>query len=131
MLLAICAALAVGALLYTFWVKPGPVVGLSPVEREAVFLNERKEVIYENLRDLQLEYRMGKLSEKDYQQLKEHYQEQLAGLLHAWEQLPAAATSAARPGPGSCPQCGFENPPGHRFCGACGTQLAPPGVPSA
>lgn len=151
MLLLICAVVAVSAILYTFWVKPEVAVALSPAERERAFLNERKEVVYENLRDLHLEYRMGKLSDRDYQQLKEHYQEQLAPLLHALEQLPpqpaaassgpapflqqslgkTAATSADREsstatGSGTCPRCGHANPPGNRFCGACGTGLTPP-----
>ncbi|MFQ5817692.1 MAG: zinc ribbon domain-containing protein [Terriglobia bacterium] len=150
MLLAICAALALGAIVYTFWVKPEPPVVSSPGEREMAFLQERKEVVYENLRDLQMEYRMGKLSDKDYQQLKEHYQEQLAGLLHGLDQLrrggervvrprpapflrqPPGKTgassdkeSSAGPGPGECPQCGEQNPPGNRFCGTCGTRLEP------
>lgn len=124
MLLLICAVVAVSAILYTFWVKPEVAVALSPAERERAFLNERKEVLYENLRDLHLEYRMGKLSDRDYQQLKEHYQEQLAPLLHALEQLPLQP-ARARPGPGTCPRCGHANPPGNRFCGACGTGLTP------
>ena len=33
-------------------------------------LEERKAAIYENLRDLQFEYRVGKLSDADYQQTK-------------------------------------------------------------
>jgi class 3 adenylate cyclase len=28
-----------------------------------------------------------------------------------------------------CPSCGQENPEGFRFCGACGTELAPPVAP--
>src|SRR5574338_1345349 len=26
----------------------------------------------------------------------------------------------------ACPNCGFDNPPGMRFCGNCGTRMAPP-----
>jgi len=124
-LIVICAALAIGTLLYVFWVKPQPIAAHSPAEREAAFLRERKEVIYENLRDLQLEHRMGKLSDTDYQQLKAHYQEQLAGVLHALEQLPVTHPAITPPASGTCPRCGFENPASHRFCGRCGSPLAP------
>ncbi len=124
LLIVICAALAIGTLLYIFWVKPQPVAVPSPAEREAAFLRERKEVIYENLRDLQLEHRMGKLSDTDYQQLKAHYQEQLAGVLHSLEQLPVMRPTIAAAVPGICPRCGFENPANHRFCGRCGSSLA-------
>lgn len=125
MVLLVCTLLAIGAILYVFWVKPEPQVAPSPAAREAAFLNERKEVLYENLRDLHLEYRMGKLSDRDYQQLKEHYQQQLAALLHDLEQvgaqLPATPTRA-----GLCPQCGQQNPAANRFCGTCGARLELP-----
>ena len=41
-------------------------------------LEERKATIYENLRDLQGEYRMGKLSDEDYQTTKQELQRELA-----------------------------------------------------
>ena len=41
-------------------------------------LEERKATIYENLRDLQGEYRMGKLSDEDYQTTKQDLQRELA-----------------------------------------------------
>jgi cytochrome c-type biogenesis protein CcmI len=41
-------------------------------------LDERKATIYENLRDLQAEYRMGKLSDEDYQASKQDLQRELA-----------------------------------------------------
>lgn len=45
---------------------------------------------------------------------------------------PAAAhppSSSTAPGEGHCPGCNFQNPPGFKFCGRCGTvleQAAPP-----
>lgn len=51
--------------------KPEPV---SPTRH----LEERKATIYENLRDLQGEYRMGKLSDEDYQTTKVELQRELA-----------------------------------------------------
>ena len=44
-------------------------------------LDERKAAIYENLRDLQMEYPMGKLSDQDYQQTKSDLQKDLARVL--------------------------------------------------
>ena len=44
-------------------------------------LEERKAAIYENLRDLQGEYRMGKLSDEDYQLSKRDLQRELAELM--------------------------------------------------
>lgn len=121
LLIVACGSLTVAALLYVFWVAPEPVTAQTPHQREQEFLRERKEMVYDNLRDLQMEYRMGKLSDQDYSQLKTHYQEQLAILLH--EAAQGEESAPADLVPGCCPRCGKDNPPENRFCGACGQQL--------
>jgi hypothetical protein len=45
--------------------------------------DHRKSRIYEGLRDLQFEYRLGKLSEQDYQQSKRGLQQELAKILQS------------------------------------------------
>src|SRR5438067_10673112 len=92
--------------------QPEPV---SPFEH----LDERKASIYDNLRDLQFEYRVGKLSDADYQQTKVTLQKELAGVLTEMESTaknlglvtkqsaPAKRAEAARPAMRtSCPHCG-------------------------
>ncbi len=44
-------------------------------------LEQRRATIYENLRDLQGEYLMGKLSDDDYQQTKKDLQRELAEVM--------------------------------------------------
>ena len=44
-------------------------------------LEERRATVYENLRDLQIEYRMGKLSDDDYQATKKDLQGELATIM--------------------------------------------------
>jgi len=85
------------AVLFTLFVRkqdlPAP-EPLSPTRH----LEERKAAIYENLRDLQFEYRVGKLSDADYQQTKLGLQKELAGVIAQIEQMdkqPAAAVAAA------------------------------------
>jgi hypothetical protein len=116
-----CAALTLAALLYVFWLTPEPARVKSAAQRDREFLEERREVLYDNLRDLHLEYRMGKLSDSDYQQMKATYQAEMAALLAQMEKLPEAA--AARSVPGRCARCGHDNPVQNRFCGACGAEL--------
>jgi len=119
-----CAALTLAALLYVFWLTPEPARVKSAAERDRDFLEERREVLYDNLRDLHLEYRMGKLSDQDYQQMKATYQAEMAALLAQMEKLPEVV--AARPVPGRCARCGKDNAAENRFCGACGAELPRP-----
>jgi|SRR5579883_2781802 len=97
-------------------------------------LDERKAAIYENLRDLQFEYRVGKLSDADYQQTKLTLQKELAGVLAAIDQLggakppaPKVAKPAPKPQPSSeitCPSCGAHFSSAMKFCGECGKAMA-------
>ncbi|MDA2913063.1 zinc-ribbon domain-containing protein [Acidobacteriia bacterium AH_259_A11_L15] len=144
-----CGALALAALLYVFWLTPEPVRVKSAAERERDYLEEKRQVLYENLRDLHLEYRMGKLSDQDYQRIKTTYQADMTALLHhelsgtgvSPVALPADPSAGALPEPGAaakaglpaearrakagrCLRCGKDNPPENRFCGACGAELS-------
>src|SRR5260370_29251756 len=86
---------------------PEPV---SPFEH----VDERKAAIYENLRDLQFEYRVGKLSDQDYQQTKQDLQKELAGVLAEIDRLKqslatqtplAPAPKKSSPQRYVCPSC--------------------------
>lgn len=56
-------------------------------------LEDRKAAIYENLRDLQGEYRMGKLSDEDYQEAKKDLQHELAQILAQIQQVEAGVSA--------------------------------------
>ncbi len=60
-----CAALLIGILIYIFY--PQRKTEEQTQKTRLEYLRERKETIYENLRDLNFEYRAGKYPEEDYQ----------------------------------------------------------------
>ena len=124
-LIIACGALALATMLYVFWVTPEPIVRKTRVQDEMDFLDERKEMVYEGLRDLQMEYRMGKLSDADYQALKLSCQHQLAQLLDEAARLSETSdtTAPARTVSGRCRLCGQDNPAANRYCGSCGAEL--------
>ncbi len=64
MSLALCALLAIGLFIYVF----APVTDFAHAQQKsrAEYLRERKEAIYENLRDLNFEFKAGKFPEADY-----------------------------------------------------------------
>ena len=72
--------------------------------RPSQHLDERKAAIYENLRDLQFEYRVGKLSDEDYQQTKKDLQKELAGVLAEVDRIKRELWRTPAPGRGRRPQ---------------------------
>src|ERR1700719_1294911 len=94
LLIAVVILLA-ATLFYTLFIRakdippPDPV---SPVQH----LDERKAAIYANLRDLQFEYRVGKLSDADYQQTKLALQKELAPVLAEIEKILASVAAAPK-----------------------------------
>ena len=134
----VCLALAGFALLYTLWV-PHQEVHLPRPPTRLDHLQEKKKVLYDNLRDLHFEYRTGKFSDEDYQQLKTSLQHELALVMQNIEELEAPreavgkrkATAAAEPAAATpstgdaraCPSCGHANPAKHKHCSECGGRL--------
>jgi len=77
--LFLCALLAVASLFYVFYL-PGRLF-LGPEKTRAGYLRERKDAVYENLRDLNFEYKAGKVPDADYKSLKSSLQDEAATLL--------------------------------------------------
>src|SRR3954449_9713547 len=99
MLLTIALVVIIAlSLVLTLYVRPQDI---PPPQPESPFrhLEERKARIYENLRDLQFEFRLGKLSDEDYQGAKVVLQKELAQVLADTEALKAGLgpTAAAAP----------------------------------
>jgi hypothetical protein len=96
-------------------------------------LEERKAAIYENLRDLQFEYRLDKLSDADYQATKLELQKDLAHVMAETDRIkgelgerPPLVTpppAVVIPKKNECPACGatFDKP--LKFCGECGKSM--------
>ena len=128
MLFAAAVLLTVGAIAYTLLVRDKDVP-----QPEAVtgweHLEQRKARIYDNLKDLQFEYRVGKLSEADYLATKQTLQSELASVMAELDRVkgspPPPATVAAKKPDGAmvCPHCGAKFPIALKFCGACGKEM--------
>lgn len=90
-------------------------------------LEQRKLEAYGAIKDAEMDYRMGKLSDADFASLKEKYTHQAADALAGLEALaptPLAQTAAAS---GTelryCPSCGTRLPETALFCPGCGAGL--------
>src|SRR5579871_2007841 len=130
MLLASVVLLIAVTVLFTLSIRTQDVPPPDPVSPTR-HLDERKAAIYENLRDLQFEYRVGKLSDDDYQQTKLALQKELAGVLaeidKANQETPKAKPSTPKVKPPAgvvCPHCGAKFSNTMKFCGECGKAMA-------
>lgn len=138
MTILLACLLTIGVLAFILSVRAGDLPETAPVS-PFDYLDERKASIYENLRDLQFEYRVGKLSDQDYQQTKQDLQKELAVVLAEVDRLKQTLASQAPQGqpaaptpPGAgkktpqryvCPSCKAEFPTALKFCGECGKPM--------
>jgi len=77
--IAICAMVTLAVLIYVFYL-PGTLVQ-GPLNTRLSYLRERKGAVYENLRDLNFEFRAGKFPEEDYQSMKTSLEDEAAAIL--------------------------------------------------
>lgn len=82
-----CALLLIGCFVYIF--RPQPQFSSGPVQEKTRldYLRERKEVIYDNLRDLNFEYRAGKFPEEDYAKQRDGLENEAAAVIAEMETL--------------------------------------------
>src|SRR6516164_1252363 len=91
---ACCALFLIAALFYIFYLSG--TLYLGPEKTRASYLRERKEAVYENLRDLNLEYRAGKVPDADYQSLRASPEDEAGTLLAEIARLESKPAGAPR-----------------------------------
>jgi len=127
MIFLVAVVVALGALGWTILVRGKDIPETPPVSPTA-HLEERKAQIYENLRDLQFEFRVGKLSDGDYQKTKLDLQKELAKVMAEIDaiqpNMPLVKQQPAKPTVSDlCPHCSTKFAQPMRFCGACGKAM--------
>jgi hypothetical protein len=86
-----CIFVTLCTVMYVFYL-PGK-LRLGPEKTRLIYLRERQEVVYENLRDLHFEYKAGKFPEADYVSMKISLEEEAAGVLAEIYRLENATSS--------------------------------------
>ena len=132
MTIALASLITIGVIMFIVSVRAKDLPTAEPVS-PFEHLDERKAAIYENLRDLQFEYRVGKLSDADYQQTKVDLQRELAGVMAeidrvkgeiAAGKIPVTAPEVVKVATGYvCPSCKAEFAQPLKFCGECGKSM--------
>ena len=81
-----CVALTAAVLIFVFMIKPD-LSDSAPHRSHLDQLMERRDIIYDNLRDLKFEYRTGKFAEEDYEQMKQGLEAEAALVLAEIERV--------------------------------------------
>src|SRR5580704_15599338 len=91
-----CFALASAAWVFIFYIQPDA-SDRAPHRTKLDQLLERRDTIYDNLRDLKFEYRAGKYSEGDYETMKVTIENEAALILAEIEQVTESQIRRPRP----------------------------------
>lgn len=89
-----CTLFAVALFVYVFY-EAGDVESGEEKTRQ-MYLLERKDATYENLRDLNFEYKAGKLSEQDYAIQRASLEDEAAAILAELDSIERARAVARR-----------------------------------
>jgi hypothetical protein len=93
--LGACLALAAATLLFVFYIQPDA-SDLAPHRSKLDQLMERRDTIYDNLRDLRFEFRSGKYSEGDFNAMKTSLENEAALVLTEIDQVTESQVRRAR-----------------------------------
>ena len=97
-MLSACLLLTLAAVTFVFWIEPDP--GDSAPHRSLLDqLMERRDSIYDNLRDLKFENRAGKYAEQDYEQMRDSLETEAAQVLLEIENVTGNEAAIARRDP--------------------------------
>jgi hypothetical protein len=86
----VCAVFTFASLYYVFFF-PGEVYAGEEKTRLG-YLRERKEAVYDNLRDLNFEYKAGKVPDADFESMRSALEEEAAAIMSEIARLEQAAT---------------------------------------
>src|ERR1700684_4494099 len=84
--LGACLALAIATGLFIFYIQPDA-SDLAPHRSKLDQLMERRDTLYDNLRDLRFEFRSGKYSEGDFEAMKISLETEAAQVLAEIDQV--------------------------------------------
>ena len=93
--LGACVALAVATMLFIFYIQPDA-SDLAPHRTKLDQLLERRDTIYDNLRDLRFEYRSGKYAEGDFEAMKTALENEAALVLAEIDRVTEAEIKRPR-----------------------------------
>ncbi len=105
--LGACLALALAAGLFIFYIQPDA-SDLAPHRSKLDQLLERRDTLYDNLRDLRFEFRSGKYAENDYEAMKISLENEAALTLAEINQITESQVRRSRAVKPAAPERGAQ-----------------------
>jgi hypothetical protein len=93
-IIAACVLLTLATLLVVFHLRLAD-SDSAPHRTKLDQLMERRDAVYENLRDLRFEFRAGKFSERDYEEIKQSLEIEAARVLAEMDRATGGAPTPA------------------------------------
>lgn len=129
MVAGLLLALAVAACILEPVLRP-PGGSIGAAGSRTAELRARRDRVFVELRDLEFDYRVGKLTEDDFTDARDRLELEAARILQALDvQVQALDVEIEREvreireAGNVCPACGLEVAPAARFCASCGAAL--------
>ncbi len=91
--LFVCVLMTVALIIFTF--RAPRYLAHGSEKTRLSYLKERKDQVYENLRDLNFEHKAGKLPEPDYEPLRASLENEAAAILAEIEQIESSGNASA------------------------------------
>jgi hypothetical protein len=105
--LGACAALLAATGLFIFYIQPDA-SDLAPHRSKLDQLLERRDTLYDNLRDLRFEFRSGKYAESDYEAMKASLENEAALVIAEIDQITDSQVRRPRSVKAAAPERGAQ-----------------------
>ena len=113
-----------GYVLLPLFAKTSDESAVQQAETDADCLTARKIAIYRNIKELEFEYKKGRLAQADFQRLLAEYKGEAAEILQKLDILNVPTPKQeADTETDICPACGAKTLSGKKFCADCGERL--------
>ncbi len=94
MTIAACSILLIGLFAYIFW--PARHATAQTTKTQLEYLRERRDSLYENLKDLNFEFRSGKYPEEDYNAQRATLENETATVLRELDRMESIVAKKLR-----------------------------------
>ena len=102
---------------------------LVPEDQTFSYLKEKKTTVYNNLKDLDFDYSIGKIAEDDYARIRSEFKQEAAQVLiqmdelDQWIEKELSRRQEETLQESTCPSCSQILPQDAKFCSQCGMKL--------